>query len=171
MTVSCIDGSEPNTRVVTVRIEHHTKHPQYFDVDMPPEALDIIRENLEWSTPGAMTPKVQAAHPTVTDKQVHKAWTEMSEMLWKRDHQQLPSAEILLEEYGDDVDVFEIEVEDGVQQLCWGMKKIAKELKGKVVEIAIDATCEYHGSRIDGGADDDEIQMIQTRATSSCTVL
>ena len=67
----------------------------------------------------------------------------MSEVLWKRDHSQLLSAEILLKEFGDDVDVFDVKTADGVQQLCWGMKKIASRLKGKIVEIGIDATCGY----------------------------
>jgi hypothetical protein len=31
-------------------------------------------------------------------------------------------------------------VTDGVEQLCWGMKNVASRLKGKVVEIRIDAT-------------------------------
>ena len=53
----------------------------------------------------------------------------MSEILWKRHHLQLPYAEILLKEYGDDVDVFDIPVEDGMQQLCWAIKKIAAKLK------------------------------------------
>ena len=35
-------------------------------------------------------------------------------------------------EYGDDVDVFDIPVEDGMQQLCWAIKKIAAKLKGKL---------------------------------------
>jgi len=65
----------------------------------------------------------------------------MSETLWRRDKEQLPSAETLLREFGDDVDFFGIEVEEGVQQLCWGMKKIGERLRGKVVEIGIDATC------------------------------
>ena len=30
-----------------------------------------------------------------------------------------------------------------MDQLCWGMKKFASQLKGKVVEVAVDATCEY----------------------------
>ena len=65
----------------------------------------------------------------------------MSETLWKRDQYQLPSAEILLKEYSDDIDVFDIPVADGVEQLCWGMKRVASWLKGMVVEIGIDATC------------------------------
>ena len=70
----------------------------------------------------------------------------MSETLWKREKDQLSSAKILLNEYRDDVDVFEVDVQDGVQQLCWGMKKILAELKGKVIEIAVDATCKSLGS-------------------------
>src|ERR1700736_6268134 len=101
---------------------------------MPPEALNIICDNLEWSTPVSITPKVQVVYPQVAGKQVHRAWTEMSEVLWKRDHLQLPSAEILLKEFSNDIDV---KTADGVQQLCWGMKKIASLLKGKIVEISI----------------------------------
>lgn len=130
-------------RVITVNLRHHDDHVPYFDVEMPSGASDIIREHLEWSTPASLVPQIQAAYPNVTAKQVHAAWTEMSETLWKRDQYQLPSAEILLNEYSDDVDVFNIPVADGVEQLCWGMKKVASRLKGKVVEIGIDATCEH----------------------------
>jgi hypothetical protein len=168
LIISSISGVD--TRVVTVYLEHHERHNHYFDVNMPPGALDIIRDNLEWSTPVSVTPKVQASYPNITGKQVHKAWTSMSELLWKRDQIQLPSARILLSEFGDDVDVFDVGIPDGVQQLCWGMKKIAAKLKGRVVEIGIDATCMYDIMF-------NEIQYlmifnktIQTRAISSYTV-
>jgi hypothetical protein len=81
---------------------------------MPPGATEIIQENLEWNTPVSITPKVQAIYPSVTGKQVHHAWTEMSKMLWKRDHLQLPSAEILLNEFSDNVDVFPVNVPEGL---------------------------------------------------------
>jgi hypothetical protein len=96
---------------------------------------------LEWSTPVSVTPRVQAIYPHITGKQIHTAWTQMSEKMWRSDKKLLPSAENLLREVCDEVDVFEIEVEEGVQQLCWGMKKVGKRLRGKVVEIGIDATC------------------------------
>jgi hypothetical protein len=56
---------------------------------------------------------------------------------------QLPSATLLLEEFPDDVEVFDTRAEVGVEQLAWGMKKILAGLKGKVVEIGVDATCEH----------------------------
>ena len=78
----------------------------------------------------------------MTTKQIHAAWTQMSEVLWRWDKEQLKSARLLLDELGNEVDVFEIEAVEGVEQICWGMKKIARRLKGKIMEIAIDATCQ-----------------------------
>ena len=142
LVISCRAGAAANTRMVTIRINHHENHRPYYDVAMPPAAVQIIRESLEWSTPVSLVPKIQAIHPHVSANQIHRAWTEMSETLWKRDPVQLLSTEMLVKEHHEDVDLFEIEQREGVVQLCWGMKKIASRLRGKVVEIAIDATCE-----------------------------
>jgi len=91
-----------------------------------------------------MVPHIQALYPKVTANQIHAAWSDMSEVLWKQNHDQLLSAQTLLAELGNDVDIFNIKVADGVQQVCWGMKKILGHLKGKVVEIGIDATCMFY---------------------------
>jgi hypothetical protein len=108
---------------------------------MPPEAVGIIQENLEWCTPSSLVPKLQSLYPSITANQIHAAWTKMSETLWKRDPDQLTSAKLMLAEYSDDVDVFDIAKEAGVVQLCWAMKRILSSLKGKVIEIGMDATC------------------------------
>lgn len=127
---------------VAVHLDHHAKHVHYVDVSMPPGALDIVRENVEWLTPVAMVAKVQAAFPDVTAGQIHTAWMQMSQQYWRRDDLQLPSAEKLLADFGDDVDVFNPQgVPDSVEILCWGMKKIAEPLKGRCVEVGLDATC------------------------------
>lgn len=100
---------------------------------MPEGAIEMIRENVEWMTPVAMVTKVKAAFLTVTADQVHKHWMKLSQPHWRRDNLQLPSASLLLEEYGNDVDVFKPEnLPDGVEILCWGMKKIAAP---KIVEV------------------------------------
>ena len=39
-----------------------------------------------------------AIYPSITANQVHAAWTTMSETLWKRDKEQLPSVKLLLGE-------------------------------------------------------------------------
>lgn len=110
---------------------------------MPAEVLQIIQEEAEWTTPFAMATKIQSIHPHITTNQIHTAWREQSKIHWLRDEEQLPSAQKLLAEYGDDVDIFEpVDIPDGVEMLAWGMKQIAQPLKGKVVEIGMDATRE-----------------------------
>jgi len=127
---------------IFVNLRHHANHILYDDVRMPPEALQMIQEQAEWSTPAAIAGKIQLVYPQVTTNQIHAAWKELSQAFWRRDDAQLPSAKKLLAEFGDDIDIFEpAGVPDGVEMLAWGMKRIAGPLRGKVVEIAMDATC------------------------------
>jgi hypothetical protein len=143
MNISCRlfwKGKE-EIRTITIWLEHHKRHTPYYDVSLPPEAAAMIRENLEWTCPNEMAKRIQSTYPAVSTKQVHKAWTTMSEMLWKKDTEQLPSVKALLGDYSEDVDILDICVADGVEQIAWVMKKIAGPLKGKIIEIGIDATC------------------------------
>lgn len=141
LLISChkIEGSLSK---VSILMEHHIKHVDYLDVRMPDEAKEMIREQAEWATPVVLLAKVQASFPDITASQVHAAWQQMSQLYWRKDDVQLLSASKLLSEYGQDVDVFEPkDVPEGVDILCWGMKKIAGPLKNKVAEIGLDATC------------------------------
>jgi hypothetical protein len=102
----------------------------------------MIEAHLEWLTPSAMVTKVQSIYPQVTALQIHTAWREMSQVYWRRDNLQLPSALKLLREYDDDVDIFEpVDIPEGVEMLAWGMKRVASLLRGKIVEVGMDATC------------------------------
>ena len=65
----------------------------------------------------------------------------MSETLWKGNSNQTTSAKALLAEYEDDADLLTIPTMDGIEQVAWVMKRIANALRGKIVEIGIDATC------------------------------
>ena len=128
-----------------VYLQHHIKHVLYFNVGMPPEALEMIQEDVEWSTPAAMAGKIQSKYPQVMTKQIHATWREISQTYWHHDGAQLPSAKKLLAKYGDDIDIFKpVGIPDGVEILTWGMKWIAEPLRGNVVEIGIDATCELY---------------------------
>src|ERR1700761_350358 len=101
---------------------------------------------MERGRPGGIATKVSAEYPTVTAAQVRGTWRKMSEIYWRRDidNDQIQSAFKLLSEFSDDAaDIFEPQnVADGVQIMCWGLKKIARPQAGKIVEIATDATRE-----------------------------
>ncbi|KAJ6622226.1 hypothetical protein B0H10DRAFT_1944828 [Mycena sp. CBHHK59/15] len=143
LSISCKASKDDDKKLnVTVCLKHVSEHVGYVDVSMPPEALDMIRDSVEWTTPVVMVAKVQAAFPNVTAQQIHRAWTEMSEPFWCFNDDQLLSTKKLLEEHTNDIDIFEPQdILEGVEMLCWGMKKIAEPLKGKVVEIGVDTTC------------------------------
>ena len=55
----------------------------------------------------------------------------------------MESATILLKESSDVTDLFLLEVEEGVDQLAWGMKKITQLLSTDIIKVGINATCEY----------------------------
>lgn len=133
---------------ITIWLEHHKSHTPYYDVSLPPEAAALIRENLEWFSPHEIAKRVLPTYPVITAKQVHAAWTTMSETLWKRGREQLPSVKTLLGELEDDVTVLDVPKLEGVEQIAWVMKKVLLPLSGKIVEIGIDATCEWQPSSI-----------------------
>ncbi|KAH9074988.1 hypothetical protein EDB83DRAFT_2312455 [Lactarius deliciosus] len=139
--------SEENTRTITIWLEHYMRHTPYYDVALPPEAAALIREGLEWSCPNEITKRVQSTYLSVTANQVHAAWTTMSETLWKRGTQQLPSVRTLLEELKDDAALLDLPAMEGVEQVAWVMTKIMVSLRGTIVEIGMDATCKKHTKR------------------------
>lgn len=109
---------------------------------MPPEAMEMIQAQVEWATPSDLMSKVREVFPNVSSAQVYNAWRALSETYWRRDDMQISSAQKLLAEFDDEVDIFEPTcIPEGVEILAWGMKKIAKPLTGKIVEIGMDATC------------------------------
>ena len=57
LIISCRKTTDGVTKVA-VHLDHHAKHVHYVDVSMPPGALDIVRENVEWLTPVTMVAKV-----------------------------------------------------------------------------------------------------------------
>jgi hypothetical protein len=127
---------------IIINLHHHFKHVHYVDVTMPPEAMEMIQAQVEWATPSDLMSKVREVFPNVSSAQVYNAWRALSETYWRRDDMQISSAQKLLAEFDDEVDIFEPTcIPEGVEILAWGMKKIAKPLTGKIVEIGMDATC------------------------------
>jgi hypothetical protein len=152
LTITIKRWAQGGTQEVRVKLRHHKRaeHLPYVSVDMPAAALALIHEHLEVATPGDLVAAVQAldgcAH--VTAAQVHRAWVEMSEILWKRHPEAIPSAVALLKEYAEagEVDDFVLDVPDGVTAIAWGLPKLAQRVRLVVKEVAMDATCEFRGS-------------------------
>ena len=143
LCISCIITS-PISQQITVRINHSIHHTPYFDVSVPKEVVEMVRRDIDWALPNDLTRRIQQDYPAVTSKQIMTIWTKLAQELWKRKPEnQLELATILLKELNDITDLFVLEVDDGVDQLAWGMKKIACLLGAGIIEVGIDATCEY----------------------------
>jgi hypothetical protein len=142
LRISCTIAS-PTSQRITIRISHLIRHPPYFDVSIPKEVVEMVRRDIDWALPNDLTRKIQQDYPAVTNKQIMTIWTKLAQELWKRKPEnQMESATILLKESDDVMDLFVLEIEEGVDQLAWGMKKIAHLLGAGIVEVGIDATCE-----------------------------
>ena len=143
MSISChvTRGSRGTTHTISIWVEHHSRHIPYYNVDLPSEAAEMIQENLEWTCPSEIAKKVQMTHLSVTASQIYRAWMTMSEILWKRDLDQLTSVRTLLGEFDDNVDILRLPAIEGAIQVAWVMKDIVGLLQGKIVEVGIDTTC------------------------------
>jgi hypothetical protein len=109
---------------------------------MPPEALSYIKAQLHL-TPGIIASQLAETFPDLTQAQVYAAWSRLSETYWKKDEDPFISASQLLREDVRGVDLWDLQVPDGVTAIAWGCRRISNKIGAKVLEIGLDATCEF----------------------------
>jgi hypothetical protein len=154
---------------LSINLRHEKRHMAYFRVDMPPAALDIMREHAETSSPAGLVAVIQEKFPHVTAAQVRRAWIEITETFWKYDSNQSVSVQQLLADLQerDEIDDFKITFEEGVEGHAWGVRDVGERIGKTTDEVAVDATCEFALlSRILLYAHFSKIT--QTLVTSSC---
>jgi len=140
LLITCTSDRE--AQILRITLSHSQNHTPYFDVSIPPEAVNIIRDNVDWALPNDIAGKIQSQYPRVTEKQITTVWTKFAQSSWKRNPKdQMDSARQLLKEFCEEVDVFEVDEEKGVDQLAWGMRTIAAKIGTGLVEVGLDATC------------------------------
>ena len=140
LLITCTSNEAAQT--LRIILSHSQNHTPYFDVSIPPEAVDIIRDNIDWALPNDIIGKIQSRYSHVTEKQITTVWTKFAQSSWKRNPKdQMDSARQLLQEFGEEVDVFEVDEEKGVDQLAWGMRTIAMKIGTSLIEVGLDATC------------------------------
>ncbi|KAF7300749.1 SWIM-type domain-containing protein [Mycena kentingensis (nom. inval.)] len=132
--------ADADEHTIFINLRHCFRHDNYEDHSFPAAALAMVLAADEDVTPSALSRRIRKTFK-VSHAQVYNAWREKNEAIWRRDILQIPSARKLLAEFKDDVDLFEPKgVPDDVEILCWGMKAISTRLKGRIEEVAMDAT-------------------------------
>jgi hypothetical protein len=133
---------------ISIRLLHAHRHDDYVNVAMPPAAFDLVLQHIDIAKPADLLPVVQALDGCghVSGAQVYRAWTELSEVIWRRDVNPAVSAQKLLEEYEEDGKAQRLvfALPDGVTAIAWALPEIAHRVAANIKEVALDATCEFH---------------------------
>lgn len=134
---------QPAQKIIRIRLCHALHHLPYYDVSLPAAVLEIIQENLASSTPNGLATNIRKEYPQVTAAQIHRAWSTLSEVLWKRNPSDPIQSAIELLDSFDDVDRLElINVPMGVEIIAFAATRNIAALKGDIIELAMDGTCE-----------------------------
>jgi len=57
LLITC--NNTEDAQIVRIVLAHSQHHTLYFDVSIPPKAVDIIRDNIDWALPNDVVWKVQ----------------------------------------------------------------------------------------------------------------
>ncbi|KAJ7250277.1 hypothetical protein C8J57DRAFT_1239257 [Mycena rebaudengoi] len=83
-----------------VKIAHEDDHIPYWSIDVPDDVVEYVHQNPKL-TPGQLWSEILKTHPKppFTRRAIYTMWAEANAMEWKRDPDELKSANILLEEF------------------------------------------------------------------------
>ena len=110
LLITC--GRIEEVKTLCIVLSHSQNHTPYFDVSIPSEAIDLIRDNIDWALPNDIIGKVQLHYQHVTAKQITTVWTKFAQNSWKRNPKdQMDSARQLLREFSEEVDILEVDEE------------------------------------------------------------
>jgi len=119
------------SREIHIRLVHQATHPAYYDIDLPEEAIEIIRKNL-WSTPAHIAQNIKSTKEEwarIKTYQVRHFWKKLCQGLWRMAEDQLDSSRLLLEKHVDKVDTLPIVEVEGVVALGFGLKCVGERLR------------------------------------------
>ena len=77
LLITCTSNEAAQT--LRIILSHSQNHTPYFDVSIPPEAINIIRDNIDWALPNDIIGKIQSQYSHVTEKQITTVWTKFAQ--------------------------------------------------------------------------------------------
>ncbi|KAJ7222026.1 hypothetical protein C8J57DRAFT_1731677 [Mycena rebaudengoi] len=124
-----------------IKILHHDDHVPYWSIDVPADVMELMQRNPK------LTPvqdEILTIHPqpAFSRRVIYAIWAENNAMQWKRDPDELKSANILLEEFsspnpqsGRNEPLYSIEPipltpQPGFTAIAFALPKILREVGG-----------------------------------------
>ena len=87
--------------------------------------------------------------PTFTRKSIYQLWSRLSSQSWKRDEDEIQSAQILLEEFQEPsadrpytVEPIPVEQGEGITVIAFALPENLRQWGGRLRELQLDSTCE-----------------------------
>lgn len=128
--------------ITDISITHEIGHVPYIDVSIPTNALEYIKKQAH-SNPALIAADLVKEYPQITRPQVYTAWSRHSEQYWKKSDDPILSVTEFLKGLPKKVDFWDLEVPEGVVAVAWGCRKVGEAIGSRLVEVALDATCEF----------------------------
>lgn len=86
--------------------------------------------------------------PSFTRKSIYQLWSRLSSRTWKRDEDQIQSAQILLEEFRKPssdrmytVEPIPVEQGEGITVIAFALPENLRQWGGRLRELQLDSTC------------------------------
>lgn len=127
-----------NERKIHVHLIHCATHPAYYDIDIPLDALEVIKNSL-WSKPGDIAQNIRTTKPDwarIKTYQVRHTWKKLCQDKWRICDDQLESAKKLLERHESTVEMLCLDEIEGVVALGFGLRCVGERLED-VVEVGV----------------------------------
>ncbi|KAJ7500458.1 hypothetical protein B0H11DRAFT_1714586 [Mycena galericulata] len=146
--------------IAFVKLLHQDDHVPYWSIDVPPDVVEFVRQNPKL-TPTQLWDEILKAHPkpSFTRRAIYAMWAETNAAEWKRDPDEIKSANILLEEFtapkpgsGGKEPLYSVEPipltpQPGFTAIAFALPKLLREVGGRVRELSLDSAWNTNGSR------------------------
>ncbi|KAJ7656862.1 hypothetical protein DFH06DRAFT_991429, partial [Mycena polygramma] len=146
--------------IAFVKISHADDHVPYWCIDVPADVVEFVRANPKL-TPTQLWDEILKTHPqpAFNRRAIFTLWADSSAQEWKRDPDELKSANILLKEFtspdpksGKNEPLYSVEPipltpEPGFTAIAFALPKLLREISGRVRELSLDSAWNTNGSR------------------------
>ncbi|KAF9480703.1 hypothetical protein BDN70DRAFT_804773 [Pholiota conissans] len=147
-----------------VKFKHDNQHIPYWNIDVPEETQQFVRDNLDLS-PTQLWDKILEKHadelPKFPRKSIYKIWHQMSSKKWTRDPNEMESVRILLDEFSkkpgasptasdiSSLEVIPLPDEEGFTAIAFCLPEILRKWGSQIREISLDSTFKTNGSNFE----------------------
>ncbi|EIN04914.1 hypothetical protein PUNSTDRAFT_75677 [Punctularia strigosozonata HHB-11173 SS5] len=141
--------------LVYIQMCHDLAHERVTDISIPKDVIALIENNREltpsaiimylfWQIWDVILKKYKTGKLTdknwITEHQVYARWSKLNERVWRLNHDEVTSAQMLLKQAdGGTVEIIPISEEEGRSSFAYAFKDSLRMWGAKAVELCVDS--------------------------------